>query len=115
DKATTDPYLLTVTGDSRPHCSCAEVTWRESGLVAPAPSGWAGSEALGYQQVTFLWPPAEPSGYSLIVDGIANTALIEGQPMLVVAPTRAVWHRRGETTSPAGTSCQSDCIPIFPA
>jgi hypothetical protein len=114
DRAETDPYLLTVSGDSRPHCSCSEVVWDESGLIVPAPSGWAASEALGRQQVTLLWPPAQRSGYSLIVDGIARGAKIEGQAMLVVAPTRAVWHRRGKTTSSTGSSCQSDCIPIFP-
>jgi hypothetical protein len=115
DQATTDPYLLTVTEDTRPHCSCSEVTWHGSSLVAPAPSGWAASEALGRQQVTILWPPAQPSGYSLIVDGYAQSALIEGQPRLVVTPTRAVLHRHGETKTLADNSCQSDCIPIFPA
>jgi hypothetical protein len=115
DRAGTDPYLLTVTADSRPHCSCAEVIWDESGLIAPAPSGWPASDALGHRVVTLLWPPVERSGYSLIVDGTATAALIEGRPMLVVAPTRAVLHRRGEASNPAGSSCGSDCIPIFPA
>jgi hypothetical protein len=115
DKAETDPYLLTVSADSRPHCSCSEVIWDGSGLIVPAPNGWAASEALGRQQVTLLWPPAHRSGYSLIVDGIAEGTEIEGQAMLVVAPTRAVLHRRGQTNNPTGSSCQSDCIPIFPA
>jgi hypothetical protein len=115
DKAATDPYLLTISGDSRPHCSCSEVSWDESGLIVPAPSGWAESEAIGRQQVTLLWPPAQRSGYSLIVDGMAKGAEIEGQAMLVVAPTRAVLHRRGKTNNPTGSTCQSDCIPLFPA
>jgi hypothetical protein len=115
DKMGTDPYLLTVTADSRPHCSCSRVIWDESGLIAPAPRGWADSEALGRQQVTFLWPPARPSGHSLIVDGTAERALVDGEPMLVVAPTRAVLHRRGGTTNETDSSCRSDCIPIFPA
>jgi hypothetical protein len=114
DHAETDPYLLTVTADNRPHCNCAEVIWDESGLIASAPSGWSGSEAQGRRQVTLLWPPAQRSGYSLIVDGTATSALIEGRPMLVVAPTRAVLHRQGEGSHPTGSSCGSDCIPIFP-
>jgi hypothetical protein len=115
DQAETDPYLLSVRGDGRPHCSCSEVSWDASGLIVPAPSGWAASEDLGRQQVTLLWPPAQRSGYSLIVDGMAEGAEIEGQAMLVVAPTRAVLHRRGRAINPTGSTCQSDCIPIFPA
>jgi hypothetical protein len=115
DRATTEPYLLTVSDDGRPHCSCSEVTWTESGLITPAPRSWAGSEAAGHRQVTLLWPPAQPSGYSLIVDGTATRARVGGRAVLVISPTRAVRHRRGQTSGPAGSTCQSDCVPIFPA
>jgi hypothetical protein len=117
DRAGTDPYLLTVTGDDRPHCSCPEVTWAGSNLITPAPRGWAESEGRGRQQVTLLWPPAERLGYSLIVDGIARTMEVEGRTVLAVAPTRAVLHRRGDPPAPisSSSSCRSDCVPIFPA
>jgi hypothetical protein len=106
--------LLTVSEDDRPHCSVSEVTWDGSALLVPAPRGWAASEALGRQQVTLLWPPAKPAGYSLIVDGTAKSIEDEGQTVVAVVPTRAVLHRRGEATSSTGASCQSDCITIFP-
>jgi hypothetical protein len=67
-----DPYLLTVTSDGRPHCGTVTVSWDapDSDLaVAPVPRTWIGSEAAGYRQVTLLWSAAEPGGYDLIADG----------------------------------------------
>ena len=112
--APSDPYLLTVTGDCRPHCSCVAVAWNEGRLQVPAPSGWEQSHTQGHRQVTLLWPPAQPGGYSLIVDGIAITVAADGEAMLDVTPTRAVLHRRGSPPSPGGSSCKSDCILILP-
>jgi hypothetical protein len=114
DRTTTDPYLVTVTGDRRPHCACSLVVWDEGRLLVPAPSGWPTSEAIGCCDVTLLWPPAQSGGYSLIVDGTASTAGTAGQAMLALTPTRAVWHRRGQPADPSGTACGSDCISIFP-
>lgn len=114
DGAATDPYLLTVTGDDCPHCSCSPTLWwDETRLLVGAPSGWNGSEAAGRRQVTLLWPPAESGGYSLIVDGTASAVDIDGQTMLALTPTRAVLHRRAQPAAPTGTSCGSDCIPII--
>jgi hypothetical protein len=112
ESALTDPYLLTVTGDCRPHCSCSAVVWNEGRLLVPAPSGWGPPHTQGHQQVTLLWPPAQPGGYSLIVDGVATTLPADGEARLAVTPTRAVLHRRGSPPSPSGSSCKSDCILI---
>jgi hypothetical protein len=115
DRAVSDPYLVTVSGDDRPHCSSPEVTWDGSTLIAPVPRGWAASEALGRRDVTLLWPPAQRSGYTLIVDGVARAVELGGRAVLAVAPTRAVLHRRGVPQGSTPSSCGSDCIPIFPA
>ena len=59
--------------------------------------------------VALLWPPAEPGGYSLIVDGDATTA----DDRLVVAPTKAVLHRPGPPPPAAAASgCTSDCVRV---
>lgn len=108
------PYLVTVTDTGRPHCAISVVDWETHGdeLRAPAPSGWAASEAHGHRHVTLLWPPEAPGGYSLIVDGVASS-LGKGATRIAVTPTRAVLHRRrlSRTPKPGG---QSDCISILP-
>jgi hypothetical protein len=65
--------------------------------------------AAGYRQVSLLWPPAEPGGYSLMADGAAGP----GQAgTLIVTVTRAVLHRRGPAPAGSTASCGSDCIPL---
>lgn len=107
-----EPYLLTVTGDLRPHCGVVTVRWDAGGdrMLVPAPSSWPGSAVAGCGQVTLLWPPAVPGGYSLMVDGTAEAA---GDGMLTVAVTRGVWHRPGDATGDGRSSCASDCKPIL--
>ena len=112
--AATEPYLLTVTGNDRPHCSYAAVEWDRDRIRVPAPSGWDVSVARGHLRVTLLWPPEKPGGYSLIVDGTAVTITVNRVPCLEVTPTRAVLHRRGTPPSPNDSPCQSDCILILP-
>ncbi|MGH8989708.1 MAG: hypothetical protein ACRDXC_14125 [Acidimicrobiales bacterium] len=110
----TDPYLVTVTADSRPHCAVVVVEWdvEGGGLVVRAPSSWGGSVSSGHRQVTLLWSPPEPGGYSLIVDGTAGTSVGPGSDRLCIVPTRAVLHRPGPPPS-AGGSCGADCLPIL--
>lgn len=108
-----EPYLLTVTADLDPHCGTVRVEWDASGeriLVAPPPSSWPGSAATGHQHVSLLWPPAEPGGYSLIVDGAAEHR--DGDQALTISIRKAVLHRRGTPTDANTLGCASDCIPI---
>jgi hypothetical protein len=61
--------------------------------------------------VTLLWPPVEPEGYSLIVDGTAEMS----DDGVLVSPTRAVLHRAaaaGATASADDHACVSDCIEV---
>lgn len=115
DRCTTQPYLLTVTAKNRPHCSVATVTWDDAtGRVeASAPHNWPASSAAGLRSVTVLWPPAEPGGYSLIVDGDADCVERGDGVVLSIAVARAVLHRRGMPLADSTTSCGSDCIPIL--
>ncbi|MGH3207331.1 MAG: hypothetical protein ACRDNO_06195 [Trebonia sp.] len=113
-----DPYLLTVTSSGRPHCGTVSVAWdagRGPLAVSPVPHTWADSEAAGYRQVTLLWPPAEPGGYSLIVDGTGTGARAEAgdDPALVVTVSRAVLHRRGSAPAGGSSACGSDCVPLI--
>lgn len=110
-----DPYLLTVTADNRPHCATVTVQWDTSGrrLITAAPSSWPGSAESGYCQVSLVWPPPQPDGYSLIIDGDAATTASGGKQMIAIGPTRAVLYRRGPSLPGTDTSCSSDCIPVL--
>ena len=112
-KFTTEPYLLTVDGEHRPHCITTSITWREARIIVRAPSEWNASEAAGHKDVSLLWPPAETGGYSLIVDGVADACWVADEMMLMIDPTRAVLHRAGRASDP-GSSCSSDCVSILP-
>jgi hypothetical protein len=109
---TSDPYLLTVTSTGRPHCGTVTVTWDAPDgrlTVWPLPGTWTEAEAAGYRQVSLLWPPAEPGGYTLMADGTGG----RGQAgTLIVTVTRAVLHRRGPAPLGSSASCGSDCIPL---
>lgn len=106
------PYLLTVTPGLQPHCRVVTVSWSAGGdrvVVSPPPRDWRESLARGHIRATLLWPPDEPGGYSLILDGDAT-----GENELVIEATRAVLHRPGAPAAPINPSCGSDCIPLYP-
>ncbi len=65
--------------------------------------------------VTLLWPPAEPGGYSLIVDGTVTSAegAGTGDNSVVVRPTKAVLHRPAVSPDDASPGCGSDCVPLL--
>ena len=105
----TEPYLLTVTEEDRPHCATVVVAWDADRLVVAAPSIWPGSEA--YRLVSLLWPPGQAGGYSLIVDGLADTMV--GGERRHILPIKAVLHRRGVASPSSISSCQLHRIPIL--
>ncbi len=108
-------YFLTGGPDGRPHATHAVVEVVDGALRVPAGRKTA-RNAGERPAVSFLWPPAEEGGYSLIVDGDAVVEGPEDDRVAVVAPTFAVLHRPADHASPAeGTSdgaCEADCKPI---
>ena len=63
----------------------------------------------GHDGVTLVWPPREPGGYTLIIDGTGEST----DGTLKVAPGRAVLHRKATPDSPAtATGCLHDCVPL---
>ncbi|PRC51529.1 hypothetical protein C6A85_63615, partial [Mycobacterium sp. ITM-2017-0098] len=56
---------------------------------------------------TLVWPPREPGGYTLIVDGAAS-ASGDG---LSIQPTGAVLHRPATPGTPTASGCGDDCDP----
>jgi hypothetical protein len=101
-------YVLTVGDDQRAHIVAASPRWTSERLVFSGGRRTA-ANATARPNISLCYPPPDPSGYSLIVDG---TASIDGQ-VIEFAPTGAVLHRPardGFTGSPTG--CDSDCAPV---
>jgi hypothetical protein len=117
-------YLITVDDDYRAHTVTVEPELRD------LPDGPAGPEGPGAildvgliggrtrenlahrSDVTLLWPPPEPGGYSLIVDGQAEATESDAQTVrLGVVPTRALLHRDADPDSPnVAKGCLHDCV-----
>src|SRR4051794_9375638 len=110
------PYALTVRPDGRPPAVCTRVRWggdvprlpagraapprgvapRAGGGGAPPPRAAAPPARATpgpTPAVTLLWPPVEPGGYSLIVDGTGHAAGGADADGVVVQPAKAVLHR----------------------
>jgi hypothetical protein len=117
-------YLITVDDGYRVHTVTVEPRLRE---LQDGPEGPEGPKALidvgliggrtrenlaDRRDVTLLWPPPEPGGYSLIVDGTAEVTDAEEETALLgVVPTRALLHREADTDSPgAAKGCLHDCV-----
>jgi hypothetical protein len=104
------PYLLTVGDDARPHAVAVAASW-DGDRLAMEVGRRSAHNAGARPDVSLLWPPNEPGGYSLIVDGTAAATRDDG--CIAVAPTRAVLHRPAAAPDAAKPGCTADCVPIL--
>jgi hypothetical protein len=84
-------FLLTVTGDRRPHVVSVTVAWERDLLVAGAGRTTVANVA-GQPNVSMLWSPRD-GDYSLIVDGTAEAHERDEATVVLIRPARAVLHR----------------------
>ena len=102
-------YLVSVGDDYRAHTVVVEPAFSDGRLDIGAVGRHTRENTEQHPVVTIVWPPREPGGYSLIVDGRAHPS----DDSLTVEPTRAVLHRKATadspTTDPAGLH---DCVPL---
>jgi hypothetical protein len=102
-------YLLTVGDNRRAHVVAVHPTLTNDTLVIEDPGRKTHANLSAHPLITLVWPPTDPSDYSLIVDGAGS--LQDGN--LVVTPTRAVLHRPAPPQAiPIGRGCASDCIEL---
>lgn len=102
-------YLVTVGDDGRAHVVAVTPVLVDGGLVVREPGRRTRANAATRPAVTFAFPPPEPGGYTLIVDGEA----VPDDESLTVRPTSAVLHRPAAPGSaPGPTGCGSDCHPV---
>ncbi|WP_328412161.1 pyridoxamine 5'-phosphate oxidase family protein [Nocardia sp. NBC_00403] len=102
-------YLVSVGEDSQPHVVAVDPVPREGRLRIVEPGPHTRRNIATHPSITLLWAPRQPTGYSLIVDGLG--ALHDDR--LDITPTRAILHRAA-TPSHAHTDggCCGDCRHI---
>lgn len=105
-------YLLTVDGDYRVHTVTVEPELRGRVMDVGPIGGKTRRNLESRDAVTLLWPPREPGGYSLIVDGRAHMVDSgEDVATLRVVPTRALLHRNADPSTPGSAKgCLHDCV-----
>jgi hypothetical protein len=117
-------YLITVDDGYRVHTVTVEPVLRDlpdgpGDLEAPRAvidvgliGGRTRSNLNHRSDVTLLWPPPEPGGYSLIVDGraeVTDSDTDADSARLGVVPTRALLHRNADSPEVA-KGCLHDCV-----
>ena len=101
-------YLVTVDDDYRVHTVTVEPELRERVMDVGLIGGRTRKNVESRSAVTLLWPPREPGGYSLIVDGRAE---VTDTAELRVVPTRALLHRNADPNIPGSAKgCLHDCV-----
>ena len=108
-------YLVTVDDEYRVHTVTVEPELREHVMDVGLVGGRTRKNVESRSAVTLLWPPSEPGGYSLIVDGRAEVAAApdtdDNTAALRVVPTRALLHRNADPNTPgSATGCLHDCV-----
>jgi hypothetical protein len=103
-----DAYLLTVAQDG-PHTSHVTVELRGAAIGCNAGASAARNIARE-PNVSLFWPPTEPGGYALIVNGTATSApQPTGAAMAEIVLTKSVVHRPGPKPAEGDGPCASDC------
>lgn len=105
-------YFLTVRDDMRPHIVAVTPTWDGDALTIDV-GGGTSRNAAARPVVSLCYPPTDPDGYSLIVDGNAE---VPAAGTVRFSPTGAVLHRPAATGfSGSTTGCENDCEPVGPS
>lgn len=103
-------YLITVDDDYRAHTVTVEPVLRDLAVLDVGLIGGGTRTNLERRsEVTLVWPPTEPGGYSLIVDGRAALTDASDAVHCDVVPTRALLHRNADSPS-AAKGCLHDCV-----
>ena len=105
-----DTYLLTVS-EAGPHTSYVEVRLQADKLHCWLSRSAAANVEIN-RNVSLLWPPSEPGGYSIIVNGVVDVQEIDGQPHGVISVSKSVFHRPGLRSEGVEGVCPADCIPL---
>ena len=99
-------FLVTVGDDHLPHSVMVDPVLADGVFDVGAFGGHTATNIAAHPMVTLLWPPRQPGGYALMVDGRAEPFA----GTLRVVPTKALLHRRAEPAAVADSGCLHDCV-----
>ena len=103
-------YLVTVDDGYHAHTVAVEPVLVD-GVIDVGTIGNSTRKNLAkHDGVTLVWPPREPGGYTLIVDGRGQPA--DPDTALKVVPSRAVLHRKAAPGTVTKPGCKDDCMPL---
>jgi hypothetical protein len=103
-----EAYLLTVSTGG-PHTSNVTIDLRGNGIGCNV--GASAAKNIEHEpNVSLFWPPTEPGGYALIVNGTASTTRqLTGIATAEITLTKSVLHRPGPKPEGSDGPCGSDC------
>lgn len=101
-------YLITVSDDHHAHTVAVDPALSDGVFDIGSVGNSTRRNLSPRDGVTLLWPPREPDGYTLIVDGRGEFV---GDALRVV-PSRAVLHRKAAAGSVTKPGCKDDCQPL---
>jgi len=102
-------YLITVGDDYRSHTVAVAPVLGDGVIDVGSIGNTTRKNVARHDGVTLVWPPSQPGGYTLIVDGVGRHT----DDALTVEPTRAVLHRPATPETPAtNPGCLHDCAPL---
>jgi hypothetical protein len=101
-------YLVTVDDGYRAHTVAVDPVLQAGVFDVGTIGDSTRKNLVQHDAVTLVWPPREPGGYTLIVDGQARPT--DGP--LKVMPNRAVLHRRAAPGTVTKPGCKDDCMPL---
>ncbi|HET9877423.1 MAG TPA: pyridoxamine 5'-phosphate oxidase family protein [Mycobacterium sp.] len=107
-------YLITVGTDGRPHpVPVMPVLQGDTVLIGAIGGSRSRANLARSNDVTVMWPPPAPGGYTVIADGQAEVSDAGGDlASLTFVPGRAVLIRVATPESPGETPCYSDCVDL---
>jgi hypothetical protein len=106
-----DAYLLTV-GNDGPHTSHVSVSLRGD-VIACTIGASAAKNISSEPHVSLFWPPREPGGYTMILNGLAAGSSGAGVTTAEITLTKTVLHRAGPQPADSDGPCASDCRRII--
>jgi hypothetical protein len=101
-------YLITVGDDYRAHTVAVSPSFAGDTFDIGGVGRSTLRNATAHPDVTLVWPPREPGGYTLIVDGRGEHT----DAGVTVAPLHAVLHRPATPGTPTASGCGDDCLPL---
>ncbi|MDH6198263.1 hypothetical protein M2272_004922 [Mycobacterium frederiksbergense] len=103
-------YLITVDDDYHAHTVAVDPDLVDGVIRVGSVGGHTSRNLALHGDVTLVWPPSQPGGYSLIVDGRGQPGTSDEETHHIV-PSRAVLHRKTPRPGETGKS-DNDCIVL---